>query len=57
MGGAEKTFACKSQECLWQDWYIYALVMGNSIAVTRVFSQRQRAFKKRFLQVNCFEIN
>ena len=22
MGGAKKTFACKSQECLWQDWYI-----------------------------------
>ncbi len=22
IGGAEKTFACKSQECLWQDWYI-----------------------------------
>ncbi len=20
--GADKTFACKSQECLWQDWYI-----------------------------------
>ncbi len=22
IGGAKKTFACKSQECLWQDWYI-----------------------------------
>ena len=22
-GGADRTFACKSQECLWQDWYIY----------------------------------
>ncbi len=22
MGGADGTFACKSQECLWQDWYI-----------------------------------
>ena len=21
-GGTERTFACKSQECLWQDWYI-----------------------------------
>ncbi len=27
-GGADRTFACKSQECLWQDWYIskYTLV-------------------------------
>ncbi len=23
LGGAEKTFACKSQECIWQDWYIF----------------------------------
>ncbi len=23
IGGAGKTFACKSQEYLWQDWYIY----------------------------------
>ncbi len=22
LGGADRTFACKSQECLWQDWYI-----------------------------------
>ncbi len=22
MGGADRTFACKSQESLWQDWYI-----------------------------------
>ena len=22
-GGADRTFACKSQECLWQDWYIF----------------------------------
>ncbi len=22
IGGAGRTFACKSQECLWQDWYI-----------------------------------
>ncbi len=22
IGGAARTFACKSQECLWQDWYI-----------------------------------
>ncbi len=22
IGGADRTFACKSQECLWQDWYI-----------------------------------
>ncbi len=21
------TFACKSQECHWQDWYIYLLTM------------------------------
>ncbi len=25
IGGAERTFACKSQECLWQDWYIFIL--------------------------------
>ncbi len=24
IGGADRTFACKSQECLWQDWYILA---------------------------------
>ncbi len=23
IGGADRTFACKSQECLWQDWYIF----------------------------------
>ena len=23
IGGADRTFACKSQECLWKDWYIY----------------------------------
>ena len=23
VGGADTTFACKSQEWLWQDWYIY----------------------------------
>ncbi len=23
IGGADRTFACKSQECLWQDWYIW----------------------------------
>ena len=22
IGGADRIFACKSQECLWQDWYI-----------------------------------
>ncbi len=22
IGGADRTFACKSQVCLWQDWYI-----------------------------------
>ncbi len=22
IGGADRTFPCKSQECLWQDWYI-----------------------------------
>ncbi len=22
IGGVDRTFACKSQECLWQDWYI-----------------------------------
>ncbi len=27
MGGADRTFACKSQECLWQDWYILVLMM------------------------------
>ncbi len=25
IGGADRTFACKSQECLWQDWYIFLL--------------------------------
>ena len=28
MGGAT-TFACKSQGCLWQDWYIYTLFFCN----------------------------
>ena len=23
IGGADRTFTCKSQECLWQDWYIF----------------------------------
>ncbi len=23
-GGADRTFVWKSQECLWQDWYIYS---------------------------------
>ncbi len=31
--GLATTFACKSQECLWQDWYIY-----TRIYVTRVFT-------------------
>ncbi len=26
IGGAGKTFACKSQECLWQDWYIHSFI-------------------------------
>ncbi len=26
IGGADRTFACKSQECLWQDWYILSMV-------------------------------
>ncbi len=25
IGGVDRTFACKSRECLWQDWYIYTL--------------------------------
>ncbi len=32
IGGADRTFACKSQECLWQDWYIYNKVgMGRPL--------------------------
>ncbi len=27
IGGADRTFACKSQECLWQDWYILILFL------------------------------
>ncbi len=27
IGGADRTFACKSQEYLWKDWYIYTLVL------------------------------
>ncbi len=23
MGGVDRTFASKSRECLWQDWYIF----------------------------------
>ncbi len=26
IGGAQRTFACKSQECLWQDWYIFFFI-------------------------------
>ncbi len=26
IGGADRTFACKSQECLWQDWYIFLYI-------------------------------
>ncbi len=25
-GGADRTFASKSDECLWQDWYIYKIL-------------------------------
>ncbi len=34
IGGAERTFACKSQECLWQDWYIFNST-NTDIAVMR----------------------
>ncbi len=33
MGGGERTFACISRECLWQDWYIYVLVLYHRNAV------------------------
>ncbi len=26
-GGTDRTFACKSQECLWQDWYIFFYIL------------------------------
>ncbi len=32
MGGAT-TFACKSQECLWQDWYIFPLACLGAIKI------------------------
>ena len=28
IGGADRTFACKSQECLWQDWYICFIIFN-----------------------------
>ncbi len=34
MGGAERTFACKSQECLWQDWYICILICLTDLFIT-----------------------
>ena len=30
MGGAYRTFACKSQECLWKDWYILFFIFPTS---------------------------
>ncbi len=27
IGGADRTFARKSQECLWQDWYISFVIL------------------------------
>ncbi len=32
IGGADRTFACKSQECLWQDWYIFVMVCMVSVS-------------------------
>ncbi len=29
IGGADRTFACKSQECLWQDWYIFSFTLDG----------------------------
>ena len=29
IGGADRTFACKSQECLWQDWYICNIIIRH----------------------------
>ncbi len=31
-GGADRTFACKSQECLWQDWYILIYIISDLAA-------------------------
>ncbi len=28
IGGVDRTFACKSQKCLWQDWYILSFTMS-----------------------------
>ncbi len=28
IGGADRTFACKSQECLWQDLYILKICIS-----------------------------
>ena len=28
IGGADRTFACKSQECIWQDWYSCGLLLS-----------------------------
>ncbi len=36
IGGADRTFACKSQECLWQDWYICSFnFIGIKISLHR----------------------
>ncbi len=53
-----KTFACKSQECLWQDWYISKVSItsgckGASIASPcrqkrQIFAQVKMAFTTHF---------
>ncbi len=40
IGGAERTFACKIQECLWQDWYISCWTLFD-ISLTFIFTSNQ----------------
>ncbi len=52
IGGADRTFACKSQECLWQDWYIFNV--KNNIFLSRnakitPHSSADNAFEKIWL--------
>ena len=38
MGGANRTFACKSQECLWQNWYIFEIKITGRLKCPIYFS-------------------
>ncbi len=46
IGGADRTFACKSQECLWQDWYIY-------IHALYLYSHMKKSGSGRFFFKSC----